>query len=229
MPLVRDGSMNLKIVATRKEGFTAPIGVQMLYNPPGVGQFRLDCDCRGTNRSLDSADGQQRRGDCKWKIVVLGDSAVGDAFDYHGFANGDAGSCRAVRGIRVPGRGHRKGPGHGRGDQGGKEASDFEGAAKVEMFGLPNEVTTEPQEITKDSTELVFHVKTTANSPAGKHKTVICRATIMANGEPITHTLGTGELRIDEPLPAKPRRKRHRCRRPPRHRLPANAGCPRND
>ena len=53
---------------------------------------------------------------------------------------------------------------------------DFEGAAKIELLGLPNEVTTEPREITKDSTELVFPVKTTANSPAGKHKTVICRA-----------------------------------------------------
>jgi hypothetical protein len=58
--------------------------------------------------------------------------------------------------------------------------------------------------MTKDSKELVFNVKTTANSPVGKHKTVICIATIMANGEPIVHTLGTGELRIDEPLPAKP-------------------------
>ena len=64
-------------------------------------------------------------------------------------------------------------------------------------------MTTEPKEITKDSTELVFPVKTTANSPAGRHKTVICRATIVANGEPIAHTLGTGELRIDTPLPPK--------------------------
>ena len=37
VPLVRDGSMDLKVVATRKEGFTAPIAVYMLYNPPGVG------------------------------------------------------------------------------------------------------------------------------------------------------------------------------------------------
>ncbi len=71
-------------------------------------------------------------------------------------------------------------------------------------MGLPNEVTSEVREITKDTTELIFPVKTTANSPAGKHKTVFCRATITANDEPIVHTLGTGELRIDEPLPPKP-------------------------
>jgi hypothetical protein len=81
---------------------------------------------------------------------------------------------------------------------------DFEGAAKIELLGLPNEVTTAPKDITQDTTELIFPVATTANSPAGKHKTVICRATIVAAGEPIVHTLGTGELRIDTPLPPKP-------------------------
>jgi hypothetical protein len=85
-----------------------------------------------------------------------------------------------------------------------EKRKEFAGPAKIELLGLPNEVTTEPREITKDSTELIFPVKTTANSPAGRHKTVICRATIVAEGEPIVHTLGTGELRIDTPLPPKP-------------------------
>ncbi len=72
---------------------------------------------------------------------------------------------------------------------------------KVELLGVPNEVTAEPREINQDATQLVFQVKTTDKSPAGRHKSVICRAVIMLNGEPITHTLGTGELRIDAPLP----------------------------
>ena len=37
VPIVRDGSMELKVRATRKEGFNVPITVYMLYNPPGVG------------------------------------------------------------------------------------------------------------------------------------------------------------------------------------------------
>ncbi|MEX0712846.1 MAG: hypothetical protein WD278_10890, partial [Pirellulales bacterium] len=79
----------------------------------------------------------------------------------------------------------------------------FEGAAKVELLGLPHEVTTEARELTADAKELVFQVKTTGNSPAGRHKTLLCRAVVMANGEPVTHTLGSGELRIDTPLPPK--------------------------
>jgi hypothetical protein len=79
----------------------------------------------------------------------------------------------------------------------------FDGTAKVELFGLPNEVTTQPREFPKTATELVFPVKTTKNSPAGNHRSLICRVVFMQNGEPITHSLGTGELRIDVPIPPK--------------------------
>src|SRR4029079_19034582 len=37
VPLVRYGSMDLKIVAKRKASFTAPITVEFPFRPPGVG------------------------------------------------------------------------------------------------------------------------------------------------------------------------------------------------
>ena len=36
VPIVRGGSMDLKVVATRKPGFTAPIAVSLPGNPPGI-------------------------------------------------------------------------------------------------------------------------------------------------------------------------------------------------
>ncbi len=36
VPLVRNGSMDLKLVATRQQGFDGPITARMIYNPPGV-------------------------------------------------------------------------------------------------------------------------------------------------------------------------------------------------
>jgi hypothetical protein len=202
VPLVRDGAMNLKIVAKRAEGFKAPIAVQMLYNPPGVGSSGSIAIPEGQTEALIpiTANGAAELG--KWKIVVLGDATVGDgpitvasqmatlevsepylAFNFQSAATEQGKPTDLV--IKV------------------EKRKDFDGPAKIELLGLPNEVTTEPREITKDSTELIFPVKTTGNSPAGRHKTVICRAVITANGEPISHTLGTGELRIDTPLPPK--------------------------
>jgi hypothetical protein len=202
VPLVRNGSMGLKVVAKRKEGFTAPISVQMLYNPPGVGSSGSIAIAEGQTEAIIPLTANSAAEVNKWKIVVLGDATVGDgpitvasqmatlevaepfvAFEFLAAATEKGKPVDVV--VKVT------------------KAKDFEGAAQVQMLGLPNEVTTDLKEITKETTELVFPVKTTANSPVGKHATVICLATIVANGEPIVHTLGTGELRIDEPLPPK--------------------------
>jgi hypothetical protein len=195
--------MDLKIVATRQEGFKAPIAVQMLYNPPGIGSSGSISIAEGQNEAVIPLTANSGAEVNKFKIVVLGFATVGDgqvtvasqmanleisepflAFNFQAAATEKGKPTDLV--IKV------------------EKKKDFEGNAKIELLGLPNEVTTELREINKDATELVFPVKTTANSPAGKHKTVICRAIITAAGEPIVHTLGTGELRIDEPLPPKP-------------------------
>jgi hypothetical protein len=49
----------------------------------------------------------------------------------------------------------------------------------------------------------VFRIKTTEKSPPGRHTTLLCQFSITENGEPIAHTVGNGELRIDKPLPPK--------------------------
>ena len=40
VPIVRGGSMDLKVVASRKPGFTAPIAVSLPWNPPGIASKR---------------------------------------------------------------------------------------------------------------------------------------------------------------------------------------------
>jgi len=201
-PLVRDGSMDLKVRATRKEGFTAPINIYMLYNPPGVGSPGGVAIPEGASEvilPLTANGGAEVR---PWKVAVMGSAPVGNgsvlvstqlatldvADPFVGFTYSAAAVEKGQETEVVIAVAKNK---------------DFEGPAKVELLGLPNEVTAEPIEITKDSTEAIFKVKTTANSPVGKHTTLLCRVTVMANGEPVTHMIGGGELRIDEPLPPK--------------------------
>jgi hypothetical protein len=84
---------------------------------------------------------------------------------------------------------------------------DFEGEATAELLGLPANTTTEPLKFTKDSTELVFKDQDRRQTarPACTRRWSAGRW--CQDGEPVTHTLGTGELRIDEPLPPKPARR----------------------
>jgi hypothetical protein len=175
----------------------------MLYNPPGVGSSAsVVIPEKGTEVviPLTANSGAEVRA---WKIAVMGSATVG---------NGNVLVSSQLAKLEVSEPFVAFAYGSAAVEQ-GKETEvvikvtknkDFAGAAKVELLGLPNEVTTQPVEITKDSPELVFKVKSTANSPVGKHKTLLSRAVITANGEPITHMLGPGELRIDAPLPPKP-------------------------
>ncbi len=81
---------------------------------------------------------------------------------------------------------------------------DFPGEAQVTLIGLPNKVSTDVKKITKDTTDLVFHIKTDKASPAGNHQSLFCQVVVTQNGEPILHNLGSSTLRIDVPLPPKP-------------------------
>jgi hypothetical protein len=50
---------------------------------------------------------------------------------------------------------------------------------------------------------MVFKINAQKEARAGRYNSLLCRAVIVQNGEAITQTMGTGELRVDEPLPPK--------------------------
>ncbi len=202
-PIVQSGSMELKIVATRDPAFKAPITVQMLHNPPGVSTPATVTIPEGAGEVILPLTADGGAAVRKWKIAVLATAAVG---------GGAVTVSSQLANLEVAEPFVRFAFNTTSVDQGQQtdlaikieRKRDFPGKAKVELLGLPHEVTAPPQEITKDSTQIVFPVKTTAKSPVGQHKTLLCRAVMMVENQPVTHMLGTGELRIEKPLPPKP-------------------------
>ncbi|MCE9525484.1 MAG: PPC domain-containing protein [Planctomycetales bacterium] len=202
-PLVRNGSMNLKIVATRKEGFKAPIQVFMLYNPPGVSSSGSISIPEGKNEALIpfTANGGAPIG--VWKIVCIGrapylnggvevasqlaDLTISDQFFTFAF---DKSAVEQAKETEVVVKMEKK--------------IDFDGNAKCELVGIPAGTTTTPIEFNKDTKELVFKVTCSKDARPGRYPSLLCVSTFMLQGEPVVHTLGTGELRIDAPLPPKP-------------------------
>jgi hypothetical protein len=202
-PLVRNGSMGLKVVATRAAGFTAPISLRLLYNPPGVGSSGSINIAENQNEAIIplTANGGAAIG--TWKLCVVGrsgnredsircstqlaDLVIADQFYKFTFdkAAVEQGKETEVA-IKV------------------EKLRDFEGAAKAELVGLPANTATTPIEFNKDTAELVFKVAATAESKPGKYPSLVCVTSFPVEGETVTHTLGTGELRIDAPLPPKP-------------------------
>jgi hypothetical protein len=203
VPLVRSGQMGLKVRATRKPGFKAPISVYLPWNPPGVGSGGGVTIPEGKDEAvipMNADGGAELR---TWKIVVNGAS---------GYEKGPVmvSSQLASLTIAAPYLGMTF---QAASVEQGKEvdmavkvakAVDFPGEATVTLVGLPNKVTTDVKKITKDTTDLLFHLKTDKGSPAGNHAALFCQVVVTQNGEPIVHNIGTGTLRIDVPLPPKP-------------------------
>ena len=204
VPIVQSGTMNLKVKATRKEGFKAAITVRMLWNPPGIsapgtiaipeGQLEADYQitCNG-----DAPPNT-------WKIAVRGETDAGQGPIY---------CSSALTAITVAPPYFTMKMEMASAEQGKptelfcklEVKKPWQGKAKVTVFGLPAKTSSTELEIGAEDKELRFPVTTAADAPVGKHQNLFCQAIVLENGVPIPHTIGQGGvIRIDPPPPAPP-------------------------
>lgn len=203
VPLVRNGQMNLKVVATRKGDFKAPIKVDMLWGPPGLGFSGSISIAEGQNEALIPMNAAGNAPLETWKIAIRGQAPVG---------NGTVEICSPFVNLRIAEMYLTLAYDQAAVEQGKEtdlvvhmtKAYDFPDKAKITLLGLPNKATTDVQEITKDTKDIIFKIKTDATTPAGNHQNLFCQVVVVENGEEVTHNIGTGKLRVDVPLPPKP-------------------------
>jgi hypothetical protein len=203
VPLVRSGSMELKVRAKRKPGFKAAIAVYLPWNPPGVGSGGGIAIPEGKDEAvipMNADGGAELR---TWKIVVQGASGVASGPIMVSSQLANLTIAEPFVGLAFQSASVEQGKEVDMAIKVAK-AVDFPGEAQVTLLGLPNKVTTDVKKIIKDTTDLAFHIKTDKSSPAGNHASLFCQVVITQNGEPIVHNIGTGTLRIDVPLPPKP-------------------------
>ena len=199
VPLVQNGEMALQIVAEREEGFDEPITVKMVWNPTGVtslpdmvipkGATKVDYKLNSTNK----ADVRT------WKIAVVASATVkgGTAYVSSQLAELEIAPAHLQGKIELA-----------KVERGQttkmvctlEQKIPFEGTAVARLVGLPDNITAQPVDITKDSKEAVFEIVTNEKSPVGTHKNVFCNVVISRGGEPISHLIATGSvLRVDLP------------------------------
>ncbi len=203
VPLVKGGVMQLKVIAHRKDDFKAPIFVRLPYTPPGVsasGGVKIE---EGQTEALIPMNANGGAEERTWKLVV-------DAFS--GDRNNRMSVSSQLFNLSISAPFLQFSYNNSAVEQGAEtdmavkvtKLKDFPGEASVKLVGLPNQAETEAKSITKDTEEIVFHIKTTKDTPEGNHKNLFCEVVITENGEPITHNLGSGALRVDKPIPPKP-------------------------
>jgi hypothetical protein len=202
VPLVQNGSMNLKIVAERKPDYKAPITIVPLFNPPGVSSATSAVIPEGQTETLLPMNASAGAPVRKWKIAVLATAPVG---------NGPVWVSSQLATLEIAPPFVTFALERAAAEQ-GKETSvfckvqhttPFAGPAKVRLLGLPPKVTADEVDITNDTKEFAFKLGIDKTSPPGQHRSLFCQMVVMQNGEPIVHNLAGTELRIDVPLPPK--------------------------
>jgi hypothetical protein len=199
VPLVRNGEMQLKVVAHKKAGWDEQINVQFPFRPPGVSARSSINIPKGKTEVLYpiNANASAQIGD--WKVYALGSANVGGtawastpltklsiAEPYVTFSIQRA-ACEQGQEAPILCKLTQK--------------TAFEGEATLKLVGLPPKVTTTELKFNKESKELIFPVKTDASSPVGKHN-LYCQMIIPQSGEQIVSRAGSVQLQIDKPLPA---------------------------
>lgn len=202
VPIARNGSMQLKVVATKKEGWDEAITVQFPFRPSGIGASSSIQIPKGKTEALYplSANGGAAIG--TWKVFVVGWANIG---------SGNGFSASNLTPLEISEPFVSLAMNRAACEQGQPTeivckvtiVKPFESVATVRIFGLPNKAATEPVQLTKDLQEIIFKVTTDKTTPAGRHKTVFAQITIPMNGEQIVHNVGGTELRVDKPLPPK--------------------------
>lgn len=196
-PLVRNGSMGLKVVVKRSEGFTGAVTVEFPYRPGGIGappNIQIAADATEGVYPID-ADGNAALG--TWPIYCIGQADAGgpvwaasqlatmDVVEPFVAATLARASCEQGQPAQIVCTLEQK--------------TAFEGEAIARLNGLPPETAVPELRFTKDSTQLVFEVATTDKSPVGNHKTPFVETIVTVAGEPVRGRGGQTELQIAAP------------------------------
>jgi hypothetical protein len=203
VPILQSGSMPLKVTVERRNDYKGPVDVQVLYAPPGIGSPGTVNIPDGKNEGEITISANANAPIAKWKTCIVGSADFGKGVTWFSTQLFDL----EVAPPFVAGTIVRTFI-----DQGGEgsmtvkleQKNAFEGKAKVALIGLPQGVTAEEREITKDDTEVKFPLKATPTAQVGQAKTIFVSFTLVRGGETMTDTVANGGiLRVDKAANAK--------------------------
>ena len=200
VPLVRRGSLDLRINAKRNPGFDKPINLRLLSAPPGLGfsAVTIPGDQSTIILPITANEGAAIR---KWPLVVMAtiDSGYGPVTIASEFVYVDItdslfefkfGKTMAEQGKPVDIVIETK------------LSRPVEGTVEIEILGVPpGTVATTPKvPLAPDATQTVFPLQIPVEVRAGNYKTIVCRATVTSDKGIITQVNGNGEIQIDVPI-----------------------------
>jgi hypothetical protein len=200
-PMVQNGAMQLRVRATRREGFDAPITVRMLRLPPGVGSQPTIAIGQGESEAQYLLNASNETAPGTYELAVLGEAESGRGVVLAASALTPITIQPPFLSLRLELAAVEQGkPVQVIGTI--EPATPFEGVGTVALRGLPAKCEAAERQISASDTQVVFDVTTAPDTPAGKHTSLFCQVQVPVGGESVLHnTGGGGVLRVDPPPP----------------------------
>ena len=202
VPLVRNGTMTLKITANRAKDFNKKIKVKLPWKPPGIGAPNEVEIPEGKNEVSLVLNANSDAPINDWKILVTGESVTADGTVRVSSQFAELKISEPFVNLTIAMAATNP----------GKNTSvvatvdhlePFTGEARVILHALPHGVKSNEKKITATSAEVTFPLEVAEDARKGKHANLFCQVIITKNGHPIPHNVGQGgTLRIDPPPPA---------------------------
>ncbi|MDB6076297.1 MAG: putative subtilase-type serine protease precursor [Akkermansiaceae bacterium] len=199
IPLVRNGTANLKVHATRKDGYKEAITLHFLWSPPGLG---APAGVTMPGDQSDAAYEVNANGDAgvgEWPVCVLAEANTpqGPVMVSTGLVKLKVVEPYLAMALDMAAT-----------EQGKPtvvlakidQHTEFQGDATAELMGLPHGAVAKPIVFNKTATEIQIPIEVAADATVGKHSSLFCKVTVPENGQGIIHSVGgMGTIRIDKP------------------------------
>jgi len=205
-PIVRRGSLDLKLRVERLAGFQGKVRLFLPFKPPGVGAAataEIPAD-QSEGVYLLTAGADAPLGE--WQLAVTarpqpeqnnrGESEMLVASDLVTLRVAEPIVELAAEPTAVE-----------QGQTGSlvwkvQRAGEFPGLAKARLLGLPAKTDAPELELAAGAAELTFPITVGPDAPAGPHKNVFCELRVPQGDSWVVHATPPVQLRIDRPLPA---------------------------
>lgn len=201
-PIVRGGSLNLKVEVLRDANFTKEVVVKILTKPTGIGarsNIKIPSKDSIGYYPLTANNGTPIG---EWEIGVQGESAA------EGGGQMLAASNFILLKVEEPYLSLKINMAAIERGKSGEMVCDvniarsFQGFAKAELKGLPPFTVTEQVDFDTNTTQIRFPISTEETARAGLTKNLFCFVRVPFAGSLITHSVGQGgQIRLDNPPP----------------------------
>jgi len=200
VPIVRSGSLRLPVTLKRDKKFTGTVTIQALALPGGVSASTVRCTKTATTGTM-VINANSRASTGKWPIVLIASASIGGVTRKISSEIFTLSVEQPWITAKLPRTKLERGTA-GTFELELTRAKKFDGKVTATLGRIPKGIKYTMPPITDKTAKLPVKLEAAKDARVGRHRYIYVQLKIQTKDGLITHNVGSGEIRVDRPLPA---------------------------